>query len=228
MENSSKNSLIKVSPSQIGNLLECPRCLWLYFRENLKRPEGVFPSLPNGMDNVFKRYFDEYRKLGKLPPEIAKEVEGSLFQNEEKLRAWRSPWEGLRAEFLEFNILLRGAIDELLVSKEGKYIPFDFKTRGYPSKEDTHKHYQTQLDLYALLFEKNNLPPADFGYLLFFWPKTYENQNVEFVSKLVKMEVSPERGYQVLKKVNEIVKGPIPSSHKDCDYCKYRRFEINE
>src|SRR3989344_1821817 len=130
-----KNNIIKVSPSGISSLLECPRCLWLQMNENVKRPRGIYPSLPNGMDDVFKKYFDEYRGGDSLPPEI-----------------------------------------------DGKFIPFDFKTRGYPTKEDTHEHYRTQLDLYALLFEKNGHKVAPFGYLLFFWPQSYGIGNANFKS----------------------------------------------
>ena len=126
----------------------------MLYREGLIRPDGIFPSLPNGMDGVFKGYFDRYRGTGELPSEIDGKVKGKLFEDVGKLNIWRSRFNGLQAEFSEFNMILKGAIDDLLVAPDGKYIPFDFKTRGYAIKEDTHKHYQHQLDLYSLLLEK--------------------------------------------------------------------------
>lgn len=227
MQNNNQKQF-RVSPSGIGHLLECPRCLWLFYREGLVRPEGIFPSLPGGMDGVFKEYFDKYRKMGRLPPEVDGKVEGKLFEDGEQLNQWRNRVGGLTADFPEFNITLKGLIDDLLVSPDGKYIPFDFKSRGYPIKEDTHTLYQNQLDLYALLFEKNNLPPADFGYLLFFYPTSYAEGTAKFETELVKMEVSPKRGYEVLKKVHEIITGPAPASHTDCKYCQYRSFQLND
>jgi len=218
----------KVSPSKIGNLLECPRCLWLFYREGLERPEGIFPSLPNGMDGVFKEYFDKYRKTNNLPPEVEGKIEGKLFKDIDKLKIWRSRNNGFQAEFPEFNILLKGLIDDLLVSSDNKYIPLDFKSRGYPIKEDTHSHYQRQLDLYALLFERNNLPPADFGYLLFFYPIKYKEGVAQFSTELVKMDVDYKRGYEILRRVHQIVTGPIPQSHADCSYCQYRTFQMND
>lgn len=220
--------LFKVSPSKVGDLLKCPRCLWLFYREGLARPDGIFPSLPSGMDGVLKDYFDTYRNLDKLPPEIEGKVEGKLFTDTDKLNQWRSRFGGLMANFPEFNIALKGLIDDLLVSPDGRYVPFDFKTRGYPVKEDTHMFYQNQLDLYALLFEKNDLKPADFGYLLFFYPMAYGDGSAKFQSELVKMEVSPKRGYESLKKVHEIAVGPVPQSHADCEYCQYRSFQPND
>ena len=220
-----KNNIIKVSPSGISSLLECPRCLWLQMNENVKRPRGIYPSLPNGMDDVFKKYFDEYRGGDSLPPEIEGKVEARLFDDRKKLNAWGDlnfGRGGIRASFPEFDIEVAGAIDELLVAPDGKFIPFDFKTRGYPTKEDTHEHYRTQLDLYALLFEKNGHKVAPFGYLLFFWPQSYGIGNANFKSNLIRMEVSPSRGLSVLEEVHTIVTGPSPKLHEKCEYCMFR------
>jgi len=220
-----KNSPIKVSPSGVSYLLECPRCLWLHFNENKKRPRGAFPSLPDGMDNVFKKYFDEFRAREKLPPEIEGKAEGKLFNDPKELHQWREfnfGRGGIRAEFPELNMVVAGAIDDLMVTSDGKFVPFDFKTRGYPTKEDTHEHYRHQIDLYALLFERNGHKVAEYGYLLFFWPQSYNLGTASFKTELVKMDVSPSRGYSVLEKVRSILAGEIPSAHELCEFCVYR------
>lgn len=217
--------MIKISPSGISSLLECPRCLWLHMNEEKKRPRGIYPSLPDGMDNVFKKYFDEFRAAGELPPEIEGKVEGTLFQDARQLNRWREfdfGRGGIRAEIPEYGMMVAGAIDDLVVSPEGKYVPFDFKTRGYPTKEDTHEHYRHQLDLYALLFQKNGLEPADYGFLLFFWPQSYSLGMANFKTNLIRMDVSPSRGMSILEKAHTIITGPIPASHEACEYCTYR------
>lgn len=219
--------MYKVSPSAIGMLLECPRCLWLHYNEQISRPRGAFPSLPDGMDNVFKDYFDTYRAKREVPPEIAGKILGAKLYNEdmEKFNVWRNinfGRGGLAAEFPQYDTILRGAIDELLVSNGGEYIPFDFKTRGYPIKEDTHEHYQHQLDLYALLFQENGMPPTAYGYLLFFWPKEYNSGSVLFDAELVKLDVSPDRGEKILADVHKIISGPKPTAHEECEFCLYR------
>lgn len=225
MQTIGKNNFIKISPSGISYLLECPRCLWLQVNEDKKRPRGIYPSLPDGMDNVFKKYFDEYRKRGELPPEIDGKVDGKLFDDMKQLNSWREfnfGRGGIRAEIQEYNMMLSGAIDDLLVAPDGKFILFDFKTRGYPLKEDTHEHYRHQLDLYALLFEKNNREIAGYGYLLFFWPGSYEMGMANFKTELIKMDVSPSRGMSVLEKAHSIITGPKPPAHEQCEYCVYR------
>lgn len=222
--------MYKLSPSLVGSLLECPRCLWLYANEKISRPRGIFPSLPNGMDELFKKYFDVYRAKGELPPEIAGKIDAKLYDDIEKLNIWRNinfGRGGFKAEFPEYGILLGGAVDELLVNPSGEFIPFDFKTRGYETKKDTHEHYQHQLDLYSLLFEKNGLKAAKEGYLLFFWPESYKKGSTEFTTKLVKLEVSPKNGLKVLEEVHKIVSGPKPEAHANCEYCLYRATEAS-
>lgn len=218
-------NMIKISPSGISSLLECHRCLWLHMHEEKKRPRGIYPSLPDGMDNVFKKYFDAYRRRGEIPPEIEGKVDGTLFPDLQQLNRWREfnfGRGGIRAEIPEFDMLISGAIDDLLVAPDGKFIPFDFKTRGYPTKEDTHEHYRHQLDLYALLFQKNGMEPALYGYLLFFWPESYEMGQASFKTNLIKMDVSPSRGMSVLKQAHDIIVGSMPQAHESCEYCVYR------
>jgi len=218
--------MFKVSPSLIGYLRECPRCLWLEFNEKVKRPRGIFPSLPSGMDNILKNYFDSFRGRG-LPPEIEGEIKGAKLYDEdmESFEVWRNidfGRGGLEAKFPKLDMILRGAIDELLLSDTGEYIIFDFKTRGYPLKEDTHKHYQHQLDLYTLLFRENGMKPASYGYLLFFWPKEYKEGSAKFNTELVKMDVGPDRGLKLLEETHKIITGPKPKAHEKCEYCLYR------
>ena len=224
IEKRNPNNLFVVSPSQIGMLLECPRCLWMYFREGLKRPSGPFPSLPGGFDGLFKKYFDGFRKEGTLPPELFGKIDGKLFDDTTLLSVWQNNWKGISAEFPEYRMLLRGAIDDLIVDQDGRFVPLDFKTRGYPTKEATAAHYQTQLDCYALLFSANGYSVADYGYLLFFWPKKYREHSAEFETELIKMSVDANRGKEILAKAAEIIRGKEPSAHSECEFCRFRSF----
>lgn len=217
-----QNEPIKVSPSLLESLLQCPHCLWLYFNKGLKRPDGIFPSLPSGVDAVAKNYFDQYRKNGELPPEIKDKVEGKLFTDFSLLNPWRTNWEGIKAYLPEFNILLKGAIDELLINKKGEFVIFDFKTRGFPLKEDTHKYYQLQMDLYGILFQRNNYKIADYGYLMFIWPKSYKTNNLALNTELIKIKISPDNALNALKEAKKIIDSNIPEQNPNCVYCNFR------
>src|SRR3989344_948719 len=137
----------KFSPSSLSLLKDCPRCFWLNFNKGIKRPDIIFPSLPSGMDKVLKEHFDLFMKKGELPPELQKlNGEVKLFDNEELLKVLRSNFKGIQWTDKKGN-LFRGAIDNILV-KGKKLVVLDYKTRGYPLKEDTHEQYQERREYF--------------------------------------------------------------------------------
>src|SRR3989344_4003512 len=148
---------------------ECPRCFWLDKHGVWKRPSGVFPSLPSGMDRILKTHFDKFRDKGKLPPELCDNhncKDMKLFNDKELLRIWQSNLKGIRWKDEQGNIFY-GAVDNVLV-KEKKLIVLDYKTRGYALKEDTAEHYQNQLDIYNFLLRKEGYDTEDYALLLFY------------------------------------------------------------
>lgn len=204
-------------------MLDCPRCFWLKLVKKIKRPDTIFPSLPSGMDKILKEHFDRFMKKGLLPPEL-EEIKGEvkLFDDEDLLKVWRSNFKGIQYLDKKNDVLLRGAVDNILVKGE-KLIVLDYKTRGYPLKEDTHKHYQMQLDMYNFLLRKNNYKTEDYGYLLFYYPnKVMETGEVIFDTVLKKVKINVEDGERVFKKGVRILKGEEPSSNKECGFCGLR------
>jgi hypothetical protein len=212
-----------LSPSTISLCQECERCFWLRINKGIKRPEGIFPSLPGGMDKILKEHFDSHREESTIPEEL-EGFDGKLFPDTEKLRAWRNNREGLRYRDEKTGIVLMGAIDDLFVTKEGLYAPLDFKTRGYPRKENTHEFYQNQMDIYAFLLEKNGLPTPGFAIIIFYHPTCVNGHcNVEFHPDPLKMTINPNNGEQLFRKAIEILRGPEPKSNPDCPYCNWGR-----
>src|SRR3989344_9678891 len=138
----------KLSPSSLSLMQECPRCFWLTQHEVWKRPSGVFPSLPSGMDRILKEHFDRFRDKGELPPELCENSHCEslkLFNNKELLKVWRNNLKGITWTDKDGNIL-HGAVDNLL-TKGKKLIVLDFKTKGAPLKDETEAGdgYQNQL-----------------------------------------------------------------------------------
>ncbi len=211
----------KFSPSSLNLLKECHRCFWLHFNKNIRRPQGIFPSLPGGMDRTMKEHFDKYMRKGELPPEL-KELDEhvKLFDDEKLLNEWRNNRKGVRWEYNDGTIL-RGAVDNILVlKKDGKLIVLDYKTRGYPLKEDTAGHYQDQLDIYYYLLQKNGQKVENYGYLLFYYPlEVDEKGHVVFETKLVKMHIDIKNAENILQKALDLLKKEIPTQSKECDYC---------
>ena len=211
----------KFSPSSLSLLKECPRCFWLHFRKGIKRPDGIFPSLPSGMDKILKNHFDHFMRKGKLPPEL-QELNGrvKLFDNEELLKIWRSNFKGIQWTDKKGN-LFRGAVDNIL-KKGKKLIVLDYKTRGYPLKEDTHEHYQDQMDIYNFLLRKNGYETEDYTYLIFYHPhEVFENGHVCFNTDLIKIKVDIKNAEKIFKKAVETLEGDIPEPSKECGFCKW-------
>jgi len=204
---------------------ECPRCFWLTCHETWKRPAGIFPSLPNGMDLILKKHFDKFMERAELPPELCKQEHKEecknlkLFDDKKLLEEWRNSRKGLWFEDSEGNIL-HGGIDNLLVNKQNnKLIVLDYKTRGFPLKEDTHEHYQDQLNIYSWLLEKLGKDVEDFAFLLFYHPKeVLVTGEVVFHTDLKKMKISPKNAEELFKKAIKLLNGKCPE--KSCEWCE--------
>ena len=211
----------KLSPSSLNLFKECPRCFWLHHNKKIRRPSGIFPSLPSGMDAILKNHFDSFAEKGELPPELVQEhIKAKLFDNFELLNEWRKNLRGIQFTDTKGN-LLRGAVDNILI-KGKKLIVLDYKTRGFPLKEDTAMHYQDQLNIYNYLLRKNNYETEDYGYLLFYYPtEVNESGEVIFETELVKMQISIKKAEKLWKDALKCLEGEIPESSEDCEFCKW-------
>ena len=216
----------KLSPSSIRIMIECPRCFWLQLKKRIRRPETIFPSLPSGMDKVLKEHFDRFMEKGELPPEIREHGIANgyrLFNDKQKLSIWRDALHGgIQYKDNTSGMLLRGAIDNLL-SNGNKIIVLDYKTRGYPLKEDTAEYYQEQMDIYNFLLRKNGYETEDYAYLLFYYPKeVMENGEVIFDTKLIKLSTSMHRGEKLFNDAIEILQSDeVPEASDECKFCGY-------
>lgn len=211
----------KLSPTTLNLFLECRRCFWLDKIKNFKRPRGIFPSLPTGMDREIKNHFDAFRARHKLPPELSGEnfTGCELYPDQLKLDQWRDWRKGL--EYKSGNgAVLSGAIDELLV-KGNRYIPFDYKTKGSPTTpEDAVRYYQNQLDCYALLLQENGMSAADYGFLLYYSPKSIgENGAAVFEVQPIRVPVDYERGRRTFESAVTLLAREMPGSAPGCEYC---------
>lgn len=210
--------LIRLSPTATGLGLfeDCTRCFWLHHNARVHRPKGIFPSLPGGMDEVLRRYYENF--AGKLPPELEGEAQGAITGNRDLIG------KRLRYEDGKLQAVLWGALDECLVDGD-TYIPLDFKTRrGAPKEGASEEYYQTQLDSYALLLQASGYQTADFAYLVYYFPEGVEAERLfRFHSEVVKLLVDPERAKRIFERAVKTLRGPLPKHHSECEYCSWGR-----
>ena len=212
--------IFRLSPSSLNLMHECPRCFWLPQNNVWTRPEGIFPSLPSGMDRILKVHFDKFRERNLLPPELCnqKNCENmKLFNDKELLTFWQNNRKGISYKDEDGNEL-RGAVDNIL-QKGNKLIVIDYKTRGYDLKEDTHEHYQLQIDVYNFLLRKNGYETEDYGFLLFYVPKEVaETGEIIFDTTLKKMEINVKNAETIWKKAIKFLNSECPE--KGCEWCE--------
>jgi len=210
----------RLSPTALNLFLDCPRCFWLDKNKRIRRPRGIFPSLPGGMDAVIKTYFDKYRLKGEMPPEIEGKLPGKLFGNFPLLEKWRD-WRktDLRCEDKALNASLSGALDDCLI-EEDRYIPLDYKTRGYKLIEDPRRYYQTQLDCYCLILDSAGYKTKGLAYLAVYWPlEVSEGAMVKFHVEPLKIETNIDSAKTIFKNAVTALGKDIPPAAAKCEYC---------
>jgi len=204
---------------------ECPHCFWLTQHKVWKRPSGIFPSLPSGMDKILKIHFDKFRDKNQLPPEICEHNDCKkmkLFTDKEKLKIWQSNFKGVSWTDKKGNEL-HGAVDNILV-KGKKLIVLDYKTRGYALKEDTAEHYRQQQNIYNFLLRKNGYETEDYFFLLFYVPKEVtKTGEVIFDTTLVKMDVDVKSAEKVWMSAIKLLNSECPK--EECEWCNGRKIK---
>ena len=205
----------------------CRRCFYDHVKLKIERPRGAFPSIPGGIDREVKLYADEYR--GRMPPLLGEPTSGlgrppsgaKLWGTEaeiKKLRHWAS---GLKAQVDGFEII--GAFDDLVVHPEGTFSPLDFKSRGAEPEEHDARWYQSQVDIYALLLDRNGMQPSGHGYLWYWFPRAGPSeQPVAFGTSVIVMSADWERAVELIVEAKAVLTYDRPPLGKTCEWCLYR------
>ncbi|MCM8778158.1 MAG: PD-(D/E)XK nuclease family protein [Candidatus Omnitrophica bacterium] len=206
---------IFLSPATINLYRECPRCFYLHMKYDIKRPRGPMPSIATGMDSVLKKYFDYYRSIKELPPELKDEMEGHLI---EKLKP--TYYTDIKNGYC-----LLGKLDDCLITEKSTYIPLDFKTRASVA-EDIHPAYQLQMELYCMLLEGNGMKTEDIAYLLYYYPLNVNPKegagNILFGMDIKKVSVDMKNAKDIIESaIGCLERKEIPVPSEECEYCRW-------
>ncbi len=209
-----KKKKIWLSPTGIESSKRCPRCFWLRYRKKLYQPEGIVSRLANRFDIIVKQYFDIYRQKGEIPPMVAGKIDGRL----------QNPFQETYFYHYNNDYGLMGKLDECLITDANTYTPIDHKTASSdPNKRDMIPAYQTQLDVYSLLLEKNRRPSSGIGHLIYFYPDTAPDLHNRFPMQVTvkTLKTNTKRAFTEFLKALTILEGRMPRSSKDCPFCKW-------
>ncbi len=219
--NSNKPKL-KLWPSTLSLLHECPRCFWLQHHAHLPRPRGIFSSLPNALDAIIKANVYPFIPLHSKPSWLLPELRSASVVNVPKL-------------FYEKDgVVMTGSLDQLLQLEDGEYFIVDYKTsRHVYSPETAAKFYSLQLDCYALLCEENGFKPIETAYLVFFTPVSMLSEGAllpkpmnifRFETTAIPIPVDPERAKKVIAEAVAVAsRDEPPEPSPTCEYCHFVR-----
>lgn len=211
-----KKKKMWLSPTGIENSKRCPRCFWLRYHKKLYQPEGIVSRLANRYDKVMKSYFNLYRQKGELPPMVQNEMEGTL----------ENPFQETYFYHYNDDYGLMGKLDDCLVAKNGKRTPVDHKTSSSdPTQKPLIPAYQTQIDTYALLLEKNRKPTTGIGHLLFLYPEEGNELHKKFPMQITvkTLQTNPKRAFTEFLKAIKILEGKMPTANNECPFCTWHK-----
>ena len=84
------------------------------------------------------------------------------------------------------------------------------------------KTHQFQMDAYTFLLDQNGLPTKKIAYLIYYIPKSVATSKaIDFEAFVSQVKTEPERVQKVFYEAVSILRQPIPSTNKDCEFCKW-------
>ena len=236
----SENNQIRISAKNLGSLAMpncCKRCFWIKLKLHQKLPWQIFPGIFSSIDSYSKSitstYFDKYKKLppwfspyGDFIKPVSVPHHNRFFIIDEKT-----------------NIRLTGVPDDIFLNADNSYSIIDYKTARYSKhqRDDLFPLYETQLNAYAYIGNRNGFSPVSSLLLCYYSPETFllaENPEkldevlledgfyMPFMAHIKKVELKEEEIVEpLLEEVREIGEmKKAPESREGCEDC--RRVEV--
>jgi len=204
----------------------------------------LYPTLPNGVDNVLKEYMDRYR--GTLPPELAHLAGYRLMDDQSLINTFRQ-WNGLKCvknvsvnrgttahpkSRVNHTLIFNGGIDDLLWNPSDEVTIIDCKSKKDEPPEDYgRRYYQNNMDSYAFMLKENGYKVSSEAYLWYWWPEKIDEEGKwVFGNKTLTMEVDADRMGGELEKIANLMPGigrekaeyakNFPAN-PECTYCGF-------
>ncbi len=219
-----------VSRSGIDRFVECPRCFYLEKRLGIARPDMPGWALNSAVDELLKREFDIHRARGVAHPLMKKYHIDAIPYAHEELDAWRdSLRRGIQFFHEPSGLIIRGGIDDVWVTPEGKLHIVDYKAT---SKKDEvnidglyQQGYKRQMEVYQWLFRKNGFPVSDIGYFVYCNGKSDKeafDAKLEFDIVVIPYTGDDSWVEGTIMAISNCLRAKkIPASDRTCHYCGY-------
>lgn len=221
----------KLSRSRIDLYINCPRCFYLDRRLGVDRPPGYPFSLNSAVDKLLKKEFDSHRLKGKAHPLMEEFGIDAIPLAHKKMNEWRdSLHAGITYLHGDTNLLVTGGVDDIWVRPNGEFIVVDYKATSKDEEvnlnADWQIGYKRQMEFYQWLLRKNGFKVSEIGYFVYCNGDTNKknfNGKLHFDVKIIPYEGKCEWIEPALFEIKKcLLSDNLPTSNKDCDYCRYR------
>jgi hypothetical protein len=170
-------NLIRISAKTLGEVALptfCPRCFWYKLRLGFKLPYQIFPGIFSSIDSFTKRVVESWFDKQGGPPRWVEDL-GPIV-------GYRTPPHHSRYNVVEgeFGVLLTGTPDAIFTCKDRSFVIVDYKTARFTKTQDELlPMYRTQLNVYALIGQKQGIWPVNALALIYMEPKTELDDEIE-------------------------------------------------
>jgi len=219
---------LKISAKNLGQVALgdfCHRCFWIKLRVNNKLPFQIFPGIFASLDSYQKKVVHAIIDSDKRP---------EWLQSIGDFVAYRKAphWSKFNVDIKEYGITLTGAVDDILVTREGNIIIPDYKTAKFtPNQDKLLPMYEIQLNGYAVIAEGVGISPVTGLSLIYFEPitddqaasdhKTPYGFDMAFTAHPVNMPIDRDKLNNAMEKTREIYDMATPPAGatgcKDCN-----------
>lgn len=224
---------IKISAKNLGQVgldTFCPKCYWIKLKVSNKLPYQIFPGIFNSIAAYTEKAV--HFMIDRRPdlPSWLKEM-GDI-TGYRKVPHWRQ----FSAIIEEYNILLAGVPDDLLLIRKtpsgtDQYIIPDYKTSKYTeTQKGLFPMYEIQLNSYAVIAVDCKIEPVVGLYLVYMEPITDEEAAMQsrtrvgfsmgFKAYPRKVEINPQAVYKALettRMIYDLVEEP--EGREGCQDC---------
>jgi hypothetical protein len=134
-----------LSRSKIDLFQECQRCFYIDNKLGTARPPGFPFNLNSAVDALLKKELDAHRAKGTQHPLAKAYGLDAIPFKDARMDEWRDALSrGVKVQHKPTGLLVRGAVDDIWVNKEGELIVIDYKATSKDSKiesldEDWHR-----------------------------------------------------------------------------------------
>lgn len=221
---------IRISGKNLGAVALpnfCPRCYWIKLKLGDKLPYQIFPGIFSSIDSYTKKivhsWFDK------------KNQQPNWLNSLGKFKGYINPptFHKFNTIVDEFNILLTGSPDGVLLFEDDSYAIVDYKTAKYTGAQDSlFPMYETQLNAYTFIANALNYPRINKLALIYTEPitdgeKLSLEENfldygfaMEFNAQIVGVKINQDLLNPLFEKVRQIFEmNQPPNSAFGCKDC---------